>query len=360
MLREIGSNFWISPNDDIGGKHLGTPKQFGCSGNDYVWLSTGRSAISLVLQNIELQNPNIEKVALIPSYTCHTVIEPFLKFGYKVHAFPVSKKLETTTSQILNMVQSTKAKVFIFHLYYGFNTMPDFHNCVEKLRDIGVITIEDCTQSLFSDFQKSNADYFVASIRKWSGVPDGGFAVCRDGVLNNKPFEQDIHLQEAKRIASEKKYNYIFNNQGDKSTYKLKYREAEEILDMQSKFYSISSLSADIQANLDIGFLKQQRRNNYVVLQTGMDDISRVKTVMENLPENVVPLYFPIFIDDRDTIQNLLADNDVYAPVVWPMADCCPAIDNNSYYLYEHLLCIPIDQRYDTDDMQRIIEILKR
>ena len=51
--------------------------------------------------------------------------------------------------------------------------------------------------------------------------------------------------------------------------------------------------------------------------------------------------------------------NRIYAPVVWPKADCCPEVDKDSEYVYEHILCIPIDQRYDVDDMERVVKVIK-
>ena len=63
-------------------------------------------------------------------------------------------------------------------------------------------------------------------------------------------------------------------------------------------------------------------------------------------------------MDERKNLQALLADNDVYAPVVWPKAECCPPVSEIAESIYRHILCIPIDQRYDVDDMERIISIL--
>ena len=46
MLSEIGSNFWITPDEIQGDIKTISPSIFNCAGSDYVWLSTGRSAIS--------------------------------------------------------------------------------------------------------------------------------------------------------------------------------------------------------------------------------------------------------------------------------------------------------------------------
>lgn len=50
MQREIGSNFWIAPKDLETEAAVITPAELGCGGSDFAWLSTGRSAISFVLE----------------------------------------------------------------------------------------------------------------------------------------------------------------------------------------------------------------------------------------------------------------------------------------------------------------------
>ena len=78
MLSEIGSNFWISPNELSLQVLEITPEKFNCKGSDYVWMSTGRGATSFILDTIIRRNFNVSKVALLPPFTCNTEIEPFL------------------------------------------------------------------------------------------------------------------------------------------------------------------------------------------------------------------------------------------------------------------------------------------
>ena len=184
MQSEIGSNFWIHPNEINKEASVIKPKQFGCNGSDYVWMSTARSATSFILDRID--NRNVEKIAVIPSFTCHTVIEPFITKGYKIHTYHINRELLADANDILEVIKSTGASVFLFHKYFGWNTITNLENIMPELKRLGVVTIEDCTQNLYSTFKRADADYFVGSIRKWCGVPDGGFAVCKVGMLVNQ------------------------------------------------------------------------------------------------------------------------------------------------------------------------------
>lgn len=360
MLSEIGSNFWICPGEGKGRKILDPPFQFGYRGSDYVWMSTGRSATRLVLQTIEERNPRCKKVALVPPFTCHTVFEPFIVCGYEIRTMPLNPNLTINADDIALLQERYDAGVVLVHRYYGFDTLPCFNQLVKSLKNKGVIVIEDCTQCLYSSFIISEADYIVASIRKWCGVPDGGFAICKEGGFSHKPTQSDARMVETKRFASELKYKFLFEGDGDKPTFKAMYREAEELLDNQKGYYTIGEISANIQANLDVEQLKKKRRKNYKTLLDGFMGIKGAKVVFETLPDDVVPLYFPILVDDRDAIQGLLAYNDIYAPVVWPKEDKCPPIGIIANSFYKKILCIPIDQRYDVDDMLRIIKVLNQ
>ena len=62
----------------------------------------------------------------------------------------------------------------------------------------------------------------------------------------------------------------------------------------------------------------------------------------------------------RKELQQYLASKDIYATVIWG----CPeeykeTIDEDSKYVYDHILCFHVDQRYDETDMNRILNVLK-
>lgn len=358
MISEIGSNFWINPEDLDKPKNLGSPEQFGIRGSDYVWLSTGRSATALVLDTIEERNPDINKIAILPPFTCHTVIEPLLAKGYKIETYHVDKNLYADPAQILQTVINKKASVLLFHRYFGIDTTVEIEKIFPELKASGVVTIEDCTQCLYSDFKKTGADYYVGSIRKWCGTPDGGFAVCKEGRFSCKPTEIDLELQESKKQASLMKYHYMIEGKGDKQEFLSKYREAEDILYSQKDYFKISDLSAIVQSNIDVKQLKDRRRKNFMIIADGLSGNNDIKPIFETLSSGEVPLYCPLLCKNRAQIQTLLAQNNVFAPIIWRKAECCPAIDADSDYVYENILCIPVDQRYDVDDMERVIGVL--
>ena len=359
MQKEIGSNFWLAPEDikeECG--TMSNPEIFKCKGTDYVWMSTCRSATALVIQTIEERNPQISKIVCLPAYTCHTVFEPFIHAGYKVITLPVRKNLISNTQDLLCAIRQAEVGIVLFHRFFGFDTLPEIDSIIKELRDRGIVIIEDCTQSMYSDISRMDADYFVGSIRKWCGVPDGGYAVCKEGRFTIKPIQPDYKLEEAKCRASEMKYEYLFCQKGDKDAFLSLYRKAEEILDAQSTYYSISPLSIKVQISLDIKRMKTKRFDNYKTLLELFKGLNGITPVFKEIDEKIVPLYLPLIVENRKEIQKILVDNAIYAPIVWPKDEACPPICEEAEFLYEHLLCIPIDQRYDADDMERIGKVI--
>ena len=357
MLSEIGSNFWLNPNQEYSQTNLGTPQQFNCVGDDFVWLSTGRSAIKYAIQTIESKSPEIKRVAVLPSFTCDTVFEPFLKLGYEVYYYPVERNLSTTSERILDTVKRFDASIVLFHRYFGFDSLDNqVDEMCETLREQGRFTIEDCTQCLYSNISRAKSDFTVGSIRKWTGTPDGGFAVIREGKFIQKPLLQDEELEKEKIRASYAKYRYLFEHIGDKGDMLAMYRNAEDILDNQDRIYAISQMSSMVQANLDKEELIRKRRDNFAYLSYNLKDI--VESVFTLGQENV-PLYFPILVEDRASLQKHLVQNAIYAPVVWPKDEKQPMQCDGAENAYQHLLCIPVDQRYDLDDMERIVSVIK-
>lgn len=360
MQREIGSNFWIDPHIAYGGGTDVTPSMFGIEGSDRAWTSCGRGASLLALASVCERGRDGSRTVLVPAFTCDTVPEPFEKQGWRVASYPVDEKLFTTPDMLLEAAEKSGASVAVLHRYFGFDTLPDGAEAVRELRRRGVTVIEDRTQCLYSETEPLDADYTVASIRKWCGVPDGGFAVCREGTLCGKPGTHNAALEQAKKEAAYAKYRWMFENIGEKTDFLAMYRDAEEILDGQTVAYAASPLSLAMQAALDTDTLRRKRRENFSVLLDGVKGLSGLRAVFPALPDGVVPLYFPLWVEgDRAALQGYLRQADVFAPIVWPKGETMPPVCEAADGFYEQLLCIPVDQRYDCDDMERVVTLLR-
>lgn len=360
MQNEIGSNFDLNPEIVLYG--CGSTlsiESFGFNGTDSAFLSTGRSAESLALDTISERNPNIRKVSLIPPFTCSTVIEPFLNHGYKVISYSIDSALNINVDKFREILIASEAQVVLFHRYFGFDTMKGFEEIINEFLPKGVVFIEDKIQCLYSGFHSLPVDYIIGSMRKWAGLPDGGFVVCKTGVFKNKPTDYDKELEQLKLEASFAKYEYLHKNLGKKKHFLNLFRKAEQQLNLEASYYQISPASVTIQQNLEVPVLKKKRRENYNRLYEGLRDFDIIQIQTPELTKSEVPLYFVMSLKKRSELQNHLRLHDIYAPIIWPKLEECPRICNEAQNIYDKVLCLPVDQRYNVNDMDRIINCIE-
>lgn len=64
---------------------------------------------------------------------------------------------------------------------------------------------------------------------------------------------------------------------------------------------------------------------------------------------------------NRRELQQFLAQNGVYATIIWQCPDeFVNKLNMESKWIYDTILCVPCDQRYTVDDMVFIGELFDR
>ncbi|MFW3480840.1 hypothetical protein ACRCJP_08700 [Aerococcus urinaeequi] len=340
---EIGSEFWwdsdlITSSDAVCEK---------ISNNNYIYTESGRGAINLILENLDDHVKGVQ----LPSYICESVIQPFLENNYNIFFYNVNLDLSVDINSIKNM---DKTSVF-FHLgYYGFYTNSEIKNIVNKMEK-DLILIEDKTHTLLSQSDIDNSKYTVASLRKWLGLPSGGFATG----LNIKPvLTTSTIISELRKKALILKEDYIKNDVQNKAKFLKMFDYAEVELDKCSKSYKIDSDSLNILKHTNFKNISDTRRENFLTLLRGLENVL-VEPIFSELPDDVVPLFFPIYSKQRNKLRNHLINNEIYCPIHWPKSEMVEgSISDDVQKIYDEILSIPIDQRYGISEMERIIQIV--
>lgn len=355
MNKEIGSTFWIDPSLEIKSCPV-SPKILSIAEKKVSFVSTCRSAIGLALDSIvHLKN----KRALLPGFTCESVLTSFLKREFEVYPYSVGRDLCIHWESIQIEIERLDPGVLLIHRYFGFDSCRELEEHLDYLKAKGIVIIEDMTQSMFSSFRPLNADYHVGSIRKWMALPDGAF------VTSSFRGTEDLELVESKLQAFKMKGDWIVNGKGEKSKFFDAYSKAESLLDSRKEPHRMSGISRSILSSVNIQSMIQARLANcqYLIAQ-----ILRDKVLMDNLElpfnsldNSICPFHLPLLvISNRKELQQWLVKNSIFATIIWG----CPKeyenkIDDSTRYIYDHILCIHIDQRYDLDDMNRIVIALK-
>lgn len=355
MERQIRS----SSDKEIGGDFSLTPSSLeSTSTNNYLqdkedlcFLSTCRSAITEILKRTLPAN---NKLAFVPSFTCHVCVEPFVKEGYEVCPYSVETNLCVNWAKLVDDAARLNPSVILIHSYFGLNTLNGNRDAIDFLRERKVIIIEDLTHDMFSSFKRLKADYFIGSIRKWFPVPDGAFVKGLE--IEEKNYREDKELVEKKMSAMLMKGSFFEKATNENSGYRQAGVDAEHFLDTRVNTYRMSDISKKICNVFDIEATKKQRKDNYNCLYDNLISGKGVRPVLNRCKENESPYMFPVYVEDgRSDFQKFMVSHKIFPTIIWGCPeDLSSKIDDNAGYIYNHIICFHCDHRYTTDDMMRV------
>ena len=310
------------------------------------------------LKEIARLNENSNKIVLIPAYTCQTVITPFEESGWNAIFYPIKKNLRIDTDCLVEICKKNKPSLLVVHPFYGMDLNNEEENVLDLLKSEGVKIVIDLTQCIFSTREYPYCEYQVGSYRKWFPIPDGAYLKCSEPVksLLSKNTDFSDMYSWAMYLRS------VYFESGDKHLKLISIalsKKAEEIVESDISSHKISGLSLSLISKEDIDWNQKQRLRNHSLLhQMIVDREGAVVKVCKNEDQvTTAPLYFTLYVENRKDLQRLLAENSVYAPVLWPVEDARVLVNKEVEYIYNHILAIPCDQRYSYEDMIKISNI---
>jgi hypothetical protein len=222
-----------------------------------------------------------------------------------------------------------------------------------KKRD-DVIWIVDKAQSLNLDWLWG--DLAIMSSRKLLGVPDGGFLIDVKGTqLDNL----ENHQSKPKITRTLKPYllryleGYSKINLGAYSSF----RDLEESLTVEN--ISCSKTTLKLLKRVEYSIICKKRVENYnYLLSIISPDIRTVYGKKANT-EDFIPMSLPILIERRDEVKLALAKKGVFAAVHWKHSPGMELDIDETRYVCDHIISLPCDQRYDFEDLDRVLTLLK-
>ena len=200
------------------------------------------------------------------------------------------------------------------------------------------------------------ADYEVASLRKWFPLACGGVAWKRDGTITRPTRAPEPALVTLRIQAMEDKARFLrlgIDNPESKQIFLEKYRYCNLAFKNDYKDIMIDPWSENELKRQDIQNICKVRRANATILLYGLHGITGIIPVFTKLCEGDCPLFVPIFAERRDELQKWLAQRAIYCPVHWPKP-----IKEARSNLYAGELSLICDQRYGSEEMERILQAL--
>ena len=285
---------------------------------DGIYLNICRSAIRYLIRVL-----GIKKIH-VPFYTCYVVNDAIRQEGCEV----VSYKLD---SQLMPMTDFCKDDFIIYNNYFGVTG-----NKVNELASLYPNLIVDNAQAFYSQPICRAAIY---SPRKFFGLPDGG-------ILRGK----DIPIIELEQGTSYEVTSHLLkrHDYGAQAAYK-DFCANDEALE-QYPLQSMSRLTRALMGNIDYKSVRDRRLQNFKYLNEKLYTDFPI-----SMSSDDVPLIYPFYTDKGAEIRMRLINNGIFCARYWP--NVLKEINPNSYEydLTINLVAIPIDQRYDKADMERII-----
>lgn len=353
-MREFGSEFEIEYARDYYFDNLATLKK------NNAFTRSGREAIGLAAKSIP------SGVVLMPAYCCWSMELPFEEANHTIEYYRLNEDLSVDIEFLMKQIDIYNPKAVLIMNYFGFVPTKVVVDTIKNTNK-NIVIIEDFTQSLFCLKENYNeqVDVYVASIRKSVGVPDGGIIITSlpidKSILSDSshtPFVRD-HI-----VAGRMKTRYRYTADPDDKVIFRKYQGyAGKFIKENYGIYQISDEALSILNHTIVENVRVARKSNYKNLYSILSSNSKLKVLFAPSESNQAPFSMIICVENRNEVQTAMANNGVYAQVLWPLKDKAKDICIVSKYMEEHMLAIPIDQRYFYDDIiemgKRINEVIK-
>lgn len=352
MIKEIGSIFPLS--DAALSKAESKNKALS---KDRVYYSLCREAFYDLARSLDEKT----RIALIPAYTCQTVITPFEEAGWQCFYYSINTDLRIDVQDLIKEVDFYHPSLIVAHPFFGMDLNQEEIDILNSLNRRGIVVVLDLTQCLFTSKSYSFASYIVASYRKWMPIPDGGYLLSQRGTMSiTQPEVENKDFTERELAAMYLRGKYFECGEQRMKGISIRLgKEADQIVESHLSPHRMSQVAYNLLAAEDLEKNQLRRIANFSYLFHRIQDDKSITKVCKSLDSvTTAPLYFTIYVKDRVTLQRQLASSAIYAPIIWPVEDERVLIDENVKYIYDHLLAIPCDQRYDEKDMQRAVDII--
>lgn len=295
--------------------------------NDALRLNTGRNCLEYILRSRKYSK------VYIPYYTCGVILEPFHKLNIPYEYYRINIHLELASD-----IQLKEDEALIYTNYFGLK------QCyTEKLaQQYGSNLIVDNTQAFYSK-PISGIDTFY-TCRKFFGVPDGAYLFTDQKLeielTQDQSYERMFSLTKRIDISPEAGYQ--------------DFRLVSEAL-IGQPIKKMSKLTNRMMQGIDYDAVAHRRRTNYEILQNALACENNLALTLE---KDAVPMAYPFFVPVHGLREELI-ENKIFVARYWPnVFGWCDKSDWE-YELAESIVCLPIDQRYGEEEMNRIIRIIK-
>ena len=290
------------------------------------WLSSGRAAFECLLGNI----PRPECI-WIPRFICNTVLQAAEHLNIPVCRYSCTAQLEPILPDI-----SPNDLVLLVN-YFGLT-----EDIVAKAAaQLPGRCMVDATSALYSPPLPGIPTFY--SPRKFCGVADGGIA------LSPTPIQK---LPHNSAVSSNTSLHLLARLESGAEAALPICEQAENALSAPPR--RMSKLTRRLLLSIDFDTAARRRLQNYDTLHRALACINRL-----HLPEHPAhaPMCYPL-VTGIPGLRDSLIDAGIALPLFWPEVIDATDAASPENRLARLLLPLPLDQRYSTNEMQRLISLI--
>ena len=181
----------------------------------------------------------------------------------------------------------------------------------------------------------------IYSCRKFFGVPDGGYLATTVRLETALPMD----------ISKDRMKHVLGRFEGTASQYYGDFQENDEKFSTLEPM-EMSALTQNILRAIDYEAVRRKRNENYGILENALSSKNKLSLTA---PDG--PYCYPFYCENGMQIKRQLAAERIYIPTLWPNVLQMDAAFERD--LAENILPLPCDQRYDQEDMQRLLAALE-
>ena len=137
------------------------------------------------------------------------------------------------------------------------------------------------------------------------------------------------------------------------SDYYNDFVEADKTFDNRD-VEMMSRITHNMLKNVNYDNVKEIRRKNYDYVSKELDSINKLN-IDNDAPRDFM---YPLLLSNGESIKKKLISNKIYVPTLWPGLE---KFDLNEFErdILNNMVLIPIDQRYNEEDMKYICNLIE-
>lgn len=311
---------------------------------DTYYYASGRTALYQILRSL---GPHHTKVWM-PDWLCHTMVEAAERAKSEVVFYELNSDFKATL-EALDKSGFRDGEAVLMVNYFGLQDLTPTAKAIKEQYPQSIV-IEDDVQAYwcFAEQENPYADYRFTSMRKAFAIPDGGLVKTSRPMPDVTGHNTFAPLKVKAGVMKQHR-----GQDGIKDAdYLALFRQGDDLINANYES-CMSDDSKRLFAGTSFKQVKWQRRANANVILEGLKSLS-IKPLIE-VPADAVPLFIPIYLENRDEVRMRMFQHEVFCPVHWPLE----WMDvKRGKEMAEHELSLIVDQRYGKKEMNLILSLV--